>query len=170
MKNKLILIVCVTLIFLTANAFGQSGGNFVVTQSVIASGGGQNSAGGAFSVDGTIGQPLAGNAVSNSPFAVTSGFWNFTLAPTAANVGISGQVRTANGNGIRNVIVMLVPPSGIIRVTQTGSFGYFKFENIEVGGTYIISVSAKRYAFGQPTVIRTVQEDITDLEFVANDQ
>ena len=66
---------------------GQSGGNFAVTQSVIASGGGQDSAGGAFSVDGTIGQPVAGGPSSGEAFAVTSGFW----APTAS-FGIEGDV------------------------------------------------------------------------------
>ena len=171
MKNKRIIFVFSTIIFLTANISAQTGGTFAITQSVIAGGGGQNSAGGVFSVDGTIGQTVAGNAVRNSPFAVTSGFWNFTaMAPTAANVNLGGQVRTVNGNGIRNVVVVITNPNGTIRTTQTGTFGYFKFENVEVGGTYIISVSAKRYTFAQPTIVRSVQEEIADLEFVANDR
>jgi Carboxypeptidase regulatory-like domain len=165
------LIFSALLILISSNVFGQTGGTFAITQSVIAAGGGQNSSGGVFSVDGTTGQTIAGNALRNSPFAVTSGFWNFTAtAPTAANVGIGGQVKTANGNGIRNVIVMLTNPNGTIRSTQTGTFGYFKFENVEVGGTYVISVSAKRYGFTQPTIVRSVQEEISDLEFIANDQ
>ncbi len=62
---------------------GQTGGNFTITQSVVAGGGGQQSAGGTFSLDGTIGQSIAGGASSGSPFSVTSGFWNFT--PSAPN-------------------------------------------------------------------------------------
>ena len=169
MKNKQIIFAFSTLIFLTANISAQTGGTFAITQSVIAGGGGQNSSGGTFAVDGTTGQAVAGNAVGNAPFVVTSGFWNFTvMAPTAANVGISGRVITANGSGIRNVIVILTNPNGTLRSTQTGTFGYFKFEDVEVGGTYIISVSSKRYTFGQPTIVRSVQEEIADLEFVAN--
>jgi Carboxypeptidase regulatory-like domain len=165
------LIFSALLILTSTNAFGQTGGSFAITQAVIASGGGQNSTGGNFALDGTAGQPVAGNAISNAPFAMTSGFWNFTAtAPTAANVGISGRVITANGNGIRNVVVILTEPNGTIRSIQTGTFGYFKFENVEIGGTYIISVYSKRYGFGQPTRILSVQEEIADLEFIANDQ
>ncbi len=164
------LIFGALLILISSNVFGQTGGSFAITQSVIASGGEQNSMRGAFSLDGTTGQSVAGNAIGNSPFAVTSGFWNFTtVAPTAANVNIGGRVITANGNGIRNVVVILTNPNGTIRSTQTGTFGDFKFENIEVGNIYIISVSARRYGFGQPTIVRSVQEEITDLEFIAND-
>jgi Carboxypeptidase regulatory-like domain len=171
MKNQKFIIASLTLIFLTANISAQTGGTFAITQSVVAGGGGQNSTGGAFSVDGTTGQSAAGNAVGNTPFAVTSGFWNFTaMAPTAANVGIGGRVITANGNGIRNVVVILTAPNGTSRTIQTGTFGYFKFEEVEVGGTYIISVYSKRYGFSQPTRILSVQEEIADLEFVANDR
>lgn len=170
MKTRRI-IFAFTLIFLTANAYGQTGGSFAITQSVIASGGGQTSSGDAFSLDGTIGQPFAVDTIENPPFAVSSGFWNFTVAaPTAANASLSGQVRTASGSGIRNVIVRLTNQYGTIRTVQTGSFGYFKFENVEVGGIYIISVSARRYTFSQPNIVRAVQEDITDLEFVADDR
>jgi Carboxypeptidase regulatory-like domain len=170
MKNKRIIIAFLSLIFLTANIPAQTGGTFAITQSVVA-GGGQNSSGGTFSLDGTTGQSVAGNAISNAPFAVTSGFWNFTAtAPTAANVNIGGRVITANGSGIRNVVVILNAPNGSIRFAQTGTFGNFKFEDVEVGGTYVISVSSKRYTFAQPTIVRSVQEEIADLEFVANDQ
>jgi hypothetical protein len=171
MKNQQIISAFATLFFLSANIAAQTGGTFAITQSVVASGGGQNSTGGAFSLDGTTGQAAAGNAIGNAPFAVTSGFWNFTaMAPTAANVGIGGRVITANGGGIRNVVVILTNPNGTIRTTQTGTFGYFKFEDVEVGGTYAISVYSKRYGFGQPTRILSVQEEIADLEFVANDR
>ena len=151
------------------NVDGQTGGNFSITQSVVAGGGGQNSSGGIFSVDGTVGQSVAGDAVSNPPFAVTSGFWNFTpLAPTAANAAIGGRVRTADGNGIRGVSVRLTMPNGEIRTALTASFGYYSFTEIPVGQTYIISVSAKKFTFSQPIVVRTVFEEISDLDFVAD--
>lgn len=169
MKNKC-LIFSVVLIVFSANAFGQSGGPFEITQSVIASGGGLNSAGGSFTLDGTIGQSLAGNSLSGSPFTVTSGFWNFApLAPTAASVTISGRVRTANGNGIRNVLVRIIAPNGTIQTALTGSFGYFQFENIPVGDTYIFTVFSQRFTFSQPTQVRTVFEDVADITFIADE-
>ncbi|MGI8788907.1 MAG: carboxypeptidase-like regulatory domain-containing protein [Pyrinomonadaceae bacterium] len=169
MKIRKIVIVFLALLFLAASVSAQSGGGFEITQSVIASGGGQNSASGAFSLDGTIGQSLAGNALTGNPFAVTSGFWNFTpLAPTAASVTIGGYVRTAGGRGIRNVRVTLTAPSGETQFAATSLFGYYHFDNTSVGETYIISVYAKRYTFAQPTIIRTVLEEVNDLDFVAD--
>ncbi len=68
-----------------------SSGNFTLEQSVIASGGGLSSTGGTFSLDGAIGQSIAGGALNGSPFSVTSGFWNFS--PTTPVVqGFEGDV------------------------------------------------------------------------------
>jgi hypothetical protein len=112
MKNNF-LIAAAMLVLCAANIFGQTGGTFAITGSVIASGGGQQAAGGAFSLIGTTGQSVAGNAVSGSPFAVTSGFWNFTpLAPSAANVFLGGRILTPAGAGIRNVSISLTNASG----------------------------------------------------------
>ncbi len=158
------------LLCFSAIALGQSGGNFAITQSVIASGGDQQSTGGAFSLDGTTGQSLAGENLSGGTFGVRGGFWLPAFAPTAAMVGVSGRVKTARGNGIRNVIVILTDKSGAFRTTRSGTFGYFRFDGVEVGGTYIFSIASKRYVFSQPTILRTVQEEITDLEFIATDQ
>ena len=99
----------------SSEAYAQiaTGGAYALEQAVIAGGGGQGSAGGTFTLDGTVGQAVAGDAVSGPPFAVTSGFWNSTpLAPTAATVGVTGQVRTANGAGIRNAVVTLTALDG----------------------------------------------------------
>ena len=71
------------VLFLSILAPAQTGGNYTITQSVVAGGGGQSSTGGTFSLDGTIGQSVAGGALVGSPFSVTSGFWSFT--PAAPN-------------------------------------------------------------------------------------
>jgi len=168
MRNKFLIFSALVVLF-AANVFGQIGGNFTITESVIAGGGGQNTAGGAFSLDHTIGQSIAGNSLSGSPFAVTSGFWNFTpLAPSAAQVTISGRVRTADGSGIRNVTVSLTMPNGETRFAATATFGYYRFDNIPAGGTCILGVAAKKFTFSQPTIVRTIHEDISDLDFVAD--
>jgi hypothetical protein len=87
--------------------------------------------------------------------------------PTAANASISGRITTAQGNGIRNVIISLTTPNGGIISTRTGTFGYYRFEDLPVGETYILSVSSKRYTFANPTRIISLQEDLTDEDFVA---
>lgn len=168
-KSVLQYIFIIFPVLFCPNAFGQSGGNFAITQSIIASGGSQETTGGIFVLDATIGQSLAGENSSGGMFGVRGGFWLPAFAPTAAMVGVSGRVKTAQGNGIRNVIVTLIEPDGAFRTTRTGTFGYFRFETVAVGSTYIFSVASKRYGFSQPTIIRTIEEEIVDLEFIAVD-
>lgn len=106
---------------------------------------------------------VCGATNSLSPFVLAT-----PLAPTAAMVPVGGRVRTANGNGIANARVTLTAPSGEVRTVTTTSFGYYHFNDVPVGDTYIISVASKRYSFSQPTVIRSVFEEISDLDFVAD--
>jgi hypothetical protein len=161
------ILLAITL-FATANTFAQSGGDFTITQSVIAAGGSQQMMGGLFSLDGTTGQTVAGNAIGGVSFAITSGFWNFTpTAPTAATVGVGGRIVTAYGAGIRNSAIRLTAQDGSEKTTYTGSFGYYRFDAVRAGETYVLSVSAKRFTFAQPTVVIGVFDEMTGLDFTA---
>jgi hypothetical protein len=46
--------------------------------------------------------------------------------------------------------------------------GYYVFEDIPAGHTYIISVSAKRYMFDDPVRVRHVVDELTDVDFIAS--
>ena len=83
-------------------------------------------------------------------------------APTAASVMISGRV-TNYGRGISGAIVALTNGRGIARTARTNQFGYFRFEDVEAGQTYIIDAHSKRYIFA-PQVI-TLNENLTNLNF-----
>src|SRR6267378_2995795 len=119
----------------------QSGGDFTITQSVVAGGGGQSSVSGTFSLDGTVGQTVAGNVLSGSPFAVTSGFWNVT--PSAAPAQISGHVNYANGTtAARNITMTLTGPAGFNPVTTTtDSSGNYSFSGVPSGFNYTVTPS-----------------------------
>lgn len=167
-ESKAAIFFVAFLVFFS-NAYGQTGGTFTITESVVAGGGGQSATGGTFSLDGTIGQAVAGNAIRGTPFAVTSGFWNFTpSSPTAASVSVRGRVRTANGAGIRNAIITIAGQDGSIRAARSSSFGYYRIDGIAAGQTYVASVSVKRFTFSQPTIVVGVFDEITDLDFVAD--
>ncbi|MGH9947716.1 MAG: FG-GAP-like repeat-containing protein, partial [Pyrinomonadaceae bacterium] len=84
---------------------------------------------------------------------------------TAANVSVSGRVLTADGRGLRNAIVTLTDQQGVTRRSITSSFGYYRFEDIEAGQTYVVAVSSKRYQF-TPRVI-SVTDELNDLNFTA---
>ena len=68
MKSSLFSSVGVVLVAISASA------QYTIDWSKIAGGGGA-SAGGGYSLTGTIGQPDAGSTMTNGQFSVTGGFW-----------------------------------------------------------------------------------------------
>ncbi len=121
----------------------------------------------AFSNDGKI--LAAGKTWNGTAYDFAVARYQNELAPTAANVSVSGKVSTTNGNGIRNVIVTLTDTNGNILTTRTSSFGYFRFDEIAVGETYVISVYSKRFTFKQSSQVLVVNEELTDINFIAHE-
>lgn len=100
-KSLQIILTIVVIVCQTANAQVASNPPYTLEKTVIASGG-QHSTGGQFSLEGTIGQPIAGNVISGGQFAVTSGFWSFSATPPVP-VGIEADVASRpNGGGTVN--------------------------------------------------------------------
>ncbi|MBK6750326.1 MAG: carboxypeptidase regulatory-like domain-containing protein [Acidobacteria bacterium] len=93
----------------------------------------------------------------------------FYIPASASGVYVSGRVSLAAGNGIRNVQVALVEADGTLHVTKTGSFGYYRFEDIPAGQTVIVSVAAKRYTFNPSTRIVSLNEDLADYDWVSDE-
>ncbi len=87
--------------------------------------------------------------------------------PTAANAAVSGRVRTPNGRGLHNAFVTLTDAQGVQRTARTSSFGYFAFNDVAVGETYVADVRSKRFQFSSQVV--SVVDNITDLNFTAID-
>jgi hypothetical protein len=168
MRSLLLIAAILALTGGNAHAQVAEGGQFTMEQSVVAGGGNPGSTGGGFKVEGTSGQSVAGTRSSGSAFVIHGGFWQGApLAPTSARVTISGRVTNAAGQGIRNARVTIVEGSGTARVATTGSFGYYMFENVETGQTVFISVRAKRFNFTEPTRVLNVNDDLADVDFVA---
>ena len=151
-----------------ASASAQTGGTYDLSHNVIA-GGGSQSTGGSYTVDGTIGQNLAGTVSTGGAYSLRGGFWAFqALAPTAAGASISGRIRDANGRGIRNVkLVLTSPETGNVRQIFSSTFGYYRFEEVAVGQTYILTVSAKRFTFEPDTRAITLLDDLANEDFSA---
>lgn len=147
------------------------GGNYRIDQAVIASGGGaSSSAGNTFRVEGTSGQAIAGvNSGNGANYAVRSGFWTSNaLAPTAAGGMVSGRVVTSDGRGITNAVITL--SGGALfspRTVQTSGFGYFTFEDVEVGQSYLVTIKSKRFTFPQNSQFIVLMDNITEIVFEA---
>lgn len=149
-----------------------AGGTYSVTQTVLASGGASGtgaSGGGTYSVESTVGQSAGANQ-QNGAFAFKSGFW--TSQPsgtTAATVSVTGRIIDSNGAGIRNVRVTLTGLSGGARTALSGPYGYFRFDDVAAGNTYVFSVAAKRYTFSQASLVRSITDETDDIIFTADD-
>lgn len=87
------------------------------------------------------------------------------LQPTAATAVLEGRVVNASGSGLSKVTVTVSDSSGNVQTYLTGGFGYFTFEGLRTGETYIVTVSNKRYQFNPATRAITLDEDLRDLEF-----
>jgi hypothetical protein len=160
------ILLCISAsFFLAAPAFSQSGGTFNITSSTIAAGGGDVTGTG-FSVTGTKGQPVAGTVSTGPGFSVESGFWHNTYAsPTAAGVAVGGRVVSPDGRGLRGVMIELSDGAGGTTSAPADGRGFFHFDNVEVGKTYILQAVSRRFRFA-PVVI-TLNDELTSLRIIA---
>ena len=105
---------------------------------------------------------VCGVVDSLSPFTLAT-----SLAPTAAEVSIGGRVSTADGRGIQNAVLTLTAADGTRRVIRTGSFGYYRFDDVNAGETYILSIASKRFTFASPTILVIAADELTNIDFIA---
>jgi len=162
-----LVFAAVSILAVSITALPQSGGPYVIQQSVIA-GGGAGASGGPYSLCGTAGQSVAGQTATNSLTSDHAGFWNAApLSPTAALVSVSGKVSTPDGRGLRNAIVVIIDSHGTKRTVTTSSFGFYVFYDVAVGETYVIRVSSKRYRFAPMTL--PVADTLTGVDFVGSE-
>ena len=82
----------------------------------------------------------------------------------AAAVSVSGQVMGPDGRGLRNATVSITDSLGVIRLATTSSFGFYAFDAIPPGDTYVIRVSSRLYRF-QPVRL-PITDTVADLNFV----
>lgn len=101
----------------------------------------------------------SGNPAGARQYSIT------VLAPTAATVSISGRVFNHRGRAVARAQISLTDANGTTRIVQTNSFGFYYFDNVSAGETYIISVNHKSYDFESRSV--TVAEAISNLDFYA---
>jgi hypothetical protein len=110
----------------------------------------------------TVGQNTMGPGICEFDDVSVQNF-----APSAANVSVGGRVMTADGAGISKTWVSMDDGAGNTRTALTNSFGYYTFDEVPAGRTYVISISNKRYQFENPTRILTVDDTLNDINFTA---
>jgi len=113
-----------------------------------------------------------GTSSAGGPIGHVAGGWGIEfVATTAAQASISGRVLTSGGQGIRNAKVVITGNSlSQPIITTTGSFGYFNFEGLQTGETYVVTVWSKRYTFSAPSQVVSLVDNVVDMDFIADPQ
>lgn len=91
------------------------------------------------------------------------------LAPTVANIEISGKVSDSTGRGIKGAVIRIQETgTGQTRFARTNAFGNYKFEDVRGGETYIVTASARGYVFS-PQVLYAI-DNRANINFAAENQ
>lgn len=85
------------------------------------------------------------------------------LVPTSATVSVGGQVTRQDGTPISRAIVTMTDGSGSVRQAITNAFGYYRFDEVATGETYIFDAFAKGYEFDAQVVF--VLEENENMNF-----
>lgn len=89
------------------------------------------------------------------------------LGPSAAGAVISGRIFSPKRIPLGGEEVLMYDGYGNIRTAVSNPMGYYFFEEVSVGETYIFEIRSQRFAYTQPTQIMTVMEDYNYLYFYA---
>ena len=92
---------------------------------------------------------------------------DFSLTPmgvSAAGVKVAGRVFSLAGTGVRGARITMTDMSGRVRVAITNAFGYYTFDNVEAGNSYVLTGGAKGLVFS-PKVIN-INDQLSEVNFV----
>ena len=103
-------------------------------------------------------------SASMTPSVCSAGSGGCVL--TSAPASLWGRVLTPEGRGVLGAIVRLSDEAGIQKVAVTNTFGYFRFEGIPAGRSYILSATARRLSFESQLI--QLSSSVTDLTIVGS--
>jgi len=106
--------------------------------------------------------PAAESSLASSPVETIN-------KPQRTTVAITGRVKDANGNGVANVVVVLISPQGTVLASTTDEQGNYSFTvaRSEATRSYRIIPSKDGFAF-EPVdrVLPLASDDVKELDFV----
>jgi hypothetical protein len=106
---------------------------------------------------------ITANAVGNDEWVGIDDINIGCYAPTAASVPVSGRVFAGKGSGVARANVTMTDDSGKTETARTNNFGYYRFESVEVGKTYTVTVSGK--GINPISQLVTVNDAMENLDF-----
>jgi hypothetical protein len=93
---------------------------------------------------------------------------NLALSPTAASASVGGRVVNTSGSGISRVEVT-ISGNGLAQpvTVRTNGFGYYSFDELPVGESYVVTVASKQYTFNPASKSFNLESSISDADFVS---
>lgn len=88
------------------------------------------------------------------------------LVPTAAGVVVGGRVVDGFGRSVSGASVNLIGLGSGFRTARTNSFGFFVFEDVEAGQSFVLEVRAKGLMFESRLI--STEDSVDDLLIVGS--
>lgn len=85
---------------------------------------------------------------------------------TSASTSVSGMAQTADGRALGQVSVTILDQEGNSRTAITSPLGYYSFEGLVVGKSYVITASSKTFSFSP--LVFTLNNQLTGIDLIAN--
>lgn len=105
-------------------------------------------------------------ATNNNTNAFTAGrYYSFAAPVTASGVTISGRIFNQSGKAVSRAEVRFSDMNGNLRTATTNQFGYYQFDEVQAGQTYVFQVLSKGASYA-PQVV-TANDNVADLNFYA---
>ncbi|CAN5123376.1 hypothetical protein BH20ACI2_BH20ACI2_10630 [soil metagenome] len=128
-----------------------------------------------FSITAIVSANATGNLVNTATITAPAGVTDSTpgnnsatdtntLTTTSAGVLVSGRVMAPSGRGLRGARVTIVDSDGVATSVVTSSLGYYTFDDVAAGGTYVISVGSRQFRFDSRII--QVSDNLTDVDFM----
>lgn len=92
------------------------------------------------------------------------------VSPTAGEVSISGRILTSEGTPISAAVIRVTDDEGITKTARTGTFGFYSIDGLRAGRSYIIMAAHPRYQFFPASIVRSVNDNITDVDFISGEE
>ena len=150
----------------------EGGSIYAMEKAVVAGGGAKSGTEATRTIEGTIGQSIAGST-SSAPFGLHAGFWiGDPLQPTAAPASISGRVNNLESLGIAARRIRVVVTNVLtceVRSQPVGPFGYYEFVDLELTAIYQLRVDAPpSIAFEPESLTLRLVDNVSGADFTAH--
>jgi hypothetical protein len=98
---------------------------------------------------------------------VVDDFIAYTTVVTAGQVSVGGRVSNAEGYGVSRATVVMTAPDGQTREAITNPFGYYRFDGLQSGESYVVEVRHKQFSFAPR--VWFANESREDFDFVPSE-